>query len=622
MPLARTRRLPRPIILSFLLLGLMVLGSLYLATRLTANNDTMVEVSEYRRAITDVINAARDAETGQRGYLLTSDQRYLKPYRDSIGMIAPALARIHVMQGERGARTAAQLTPLLDAKLQELRQTIDLDGSGRREAALDVVRTGRGVEIMDRIRAIAETERAWGVKRTTGLTDSSRMLLRLMVAGLIFGALAVILLSLLWLAQARRQFSEVDRARGDAEGALVALKSEVASREQAESQLRQLQKMETLGALTGGIAHDFNNMLAVVLGGIELAKRRLRTDPDKADQLLENAREGATRAATLTARLLAFSRNQPLAPAPLDVNKLIGGMCDMLHRTLGEAIQVECIYGAGLWRCYVDPGEVENAILNLAINARDAMGSSGKLTIETANAHIDDNYARARVDVHAGQYVLVCVTDTGTGMSPETIERAFDPFFTTKPVGKGTGLGLSQVFGFVKQSGGHVAIYSELGQGSTIKLYLPRFTGAEAAAEVAENEALPSGGSGEIILIVEDEHRVRHFAVDALRELGYTAISAATPTIALELLDAQPEITMLFTDIVMPDMTGRQLAEAALAKRPDLKVLYTTGYTRNAVVHNGMIDVGVAFLAKPYSMADLARKVRDVLDGGGVNRPF
>jgi signal transduction histidine kinase/ActR/RegA family two-component response regulator len=620
MPLARTRRLPRPIILSFLLLGLMVLGSLYLATRLTGNNDAMVDVSEYRRAITDVINAARDAETGQRGFLLTNDPSYLQPYRDSVDTIAPRLNQIRSMQGERGAHIAAQLSPLLDTKLAEMRRTIELERAGQRQAALDVVRNGRGKQMMDTIRTIAEAERAWGVNRTTSLTDSSRTLLRLMVAGLISGALAVICLSLLWLSQARRQFTEVDRARGDAEGALAALRTEVASREQAEGQLRQLQKMETLGALTGGIAHDFNNMLAVVLGGIELAKRRLRTDPDKADQLLENAREGATRAATLTARLLAFSRNQPLAPTPLDVNKLIGGMSDMLHRTLGEAVQVECIYGAGLWRCYVDPGEVENAILNLAINARDAMGSGGKLTVETANAHIDDNYARTRVDTVAGQYVLVCVTDTGTGMSPETIERAFDPFFTTKAVGKGTGLGLSQVFGFVKQSGGHVAIYSELGQGTTVKLYLPRFTGAEVTAEVSDTDDLPIGGSGEVILVVEDEQRVRHFAVDALSELGYTAVSARSPAEALEMLDTQPSITLLFTDIVMPDMTGRQLADAALAKRPDLKVLYTTGYTRNAVVHNGTIDVGVAFLSKPYSMADLSRKVRDVLDGDGVNR--
>jgi signal transduction histidine kinase len=621
MPLARRRRLPKPIVAAFALLGIMVLGSLYLAAELVRNNDALVEVSEYRRAVTDVVNAARDAETGQRGYLLTENDAYLAPYRTSVEMIGPALKRVASMQGERGRQTAAKLSAAMSAKLDELRATIDLDQSGRRSAALDMVRTNRGKALMDEVRGIAEGERAWGVARTNELTTSSRNLLQMMVVGLVLGALAVILLSLLWLAQARRQYAEVDRARGDAEGALSALKTEVASREKAEGQVRQLQKMESLGALTGGIAHDFNNMLAVVLGGIELAKRRLRTDPDKADQLLDNAREGATRAATLTARLLAFSRNQPLAPTPLDVNKLVGGMCDMLHRTLGEAVQVECVYGAGLWRCYADPGEVENAILNLCINGRDAMPKGGKLTVETANAHIDDNYARTRPEVTAGQYVLVCVTDTGTGMTPDTIERAFDPFFTTKPVGKGTGLGLSQVFGFVKQSGGHVAIYSELGEGTTVKLYLPRFIGADAIETAASApDALPIGSPGEVILVVEDEQRVRHYAVDALRELGYTAISAASPAEALRALDEQPEITMLFTDIVMPDMTGRELADAAIVKRPNLKVLFTTGYTRNAVVHNGMIDVGVAFLSKPYGMADLARKVRDVLDGGGVNR--
>jgi signal transduction histidine kinase/CheY-like chemotaxis protein len=621
MPLARRRRLPTPIVAAFALLGVMVLGSLYLAAELVRNNGTLVEVSEYRRAVTDVVNAARDAETGQRGYLLTNNDAYLEPYRASIGMIGPALKRVASMEGERGRQTAAKLSAALSAKLDELRTTIDLDRSGRRPAALELIRTNRGKALMDQVRAIAESERAWGVARTNALTTSSRILLQFMVVGLILGAVAVILLSLLWLAQARQQFAEVDCARGDAEGALSALKTEVASREKAEGQVRQLQKMESLGALTGGIAHDFNNMLAVVLGGIELAKRRLRNDPDKADQLLDNAREGATRAATLTARLLAFSRNQPLAPTPLDVNKLVGGMCDMLHRTLGEAVQVECVYGAGLWRCYADPGEVENAILNLCINGRDAMPKGGKLTVETANAHIDDNYARTRPEVTAGQYVLVCVTDTGTGMTPDTIDRAFDPFFTTKPVGKGTGLGLSQVFGFVKQSGGHVAIYSELGEGTTVKLYLPRFIGADAIETAASApDALPIGSPGEIILVVEDEQRVRHYAVDALRELGYTAISAASPAEALRAIDEQPEIALLFTDIVMPDMTGRELADAAIVKRPDLKVLFTTGYTRNAVVHNGMIDVGVAFLSKPYGMADLARKIRDVLDGGGVNR--
>jgi signal transduction histidine kinase/CheY-like chemotaxis protein len=621
MPLARTRQLPMPIIVSFVVLTTMVIGAFGLSVFLTQQTANTSAVSSYRRAITDVLNAARDAETGQRGYLLTGEDAYLGPYRAGLKSISTSLATMEAQLGARSAASARELRPLIAAKVSELEQTVALRKRGDATGALAVLRTDRGRLIMDRMREIGERERAWAIKETNRQLAQSRVALQVLVVGLIIGALAVFLLSLFWLAQARRQYGEVERARGDAELSLAALKTEVASREKAESQVRQLQKMESLGALTGGIAHDFNNMLAVVLGGIELAKRRLRSDPDKADQLLDNAREGATRAATLTARLLAFSRNQPLAPAPLDANKLVGGMCDMLHRTLGEPVQVECVYGAGLWRCYADPGEVENAILNLCINARDAMPGGGKLTVETANAHIDDNYARSRPEVAAGQYVLLCVTDTGSGMASDVIERAFDPFFTTKPVGKGTGLGLSQVFGFVKQSGGHVAIYSEPGQGTTVKLYLPRFTGAEKdnAAVTALGNA-PEGTAGEIILVVEDEQRLRHFAVDALRELGYTAISAAGPVEALKMLEAQPDVTMLFTDIVMPEMTGRQLADAALKMRPNLKVLFTTGYTRNAVVHNGMIDVGVAFLSKPYGMGDLARKIRDVLDGGGVNR--
>jgi signal transduction histidine kinase/CheY-like chemotaxis protein len=621
MPLkSRNRRLPVPILVSFALLAFMVIGSLFLAMRLTENTRELVRVSEYRRATTDVISLARDAETGQRGYLLTGDNRYLVPYQQSVTGIGPALTRV-AAEHSRGAGVAAELEPIVKAKIAELQRTVDLYHAGRVPAAIALVKTNVGKAYMDRIRAITERERAWGVTRSHDINSQSSILILWLTAGLAVVAGVVILLSLLWLSQARQQFNAVDHARADAEGALAALKTENVAREVAENQVRQMQKIESLGQLTGGIAHDFNNMLAVVMGGIELARRKLTTDPEKADSLLEGAREGAARAATLTARLLAFSRNQPLAPTPLDVNKLVGGMCDMLHRTLGEAIQVECVYGAGLWRCYADPSEVENAILNLSINARDAMPDGGKLTVESANAYIDDNYARERSDVAAGQYVLVSVTDTGTGMAQDVIDRAFDPFFTTKAVGKGTGLGLSQVFGFVKQSGGHVAIYSELGQGTTVKLYLPRFLGSDPGQlRTVASDDIPLGNPSEIILVVEDEQRVRHFAVDALRELGYTAISAASPQEALVALREQPTISMLFTDIVMPDMTGRQLADEARALREDLPVLFTTGYTRNAVVHNGMIDIGVAFLPKPYSMGDLARKVRDVLDGHGVNR--
>ncbi len=620
MTTSRARQLPVPVLVSFALLAIMVLVSLGLAIKLTQNTQALVGVSEYRRATTDVISAMRDAETGQRGYLLTGDKAYLAPYRANLASIEPILSRI-ASHGARGQRVSESLRPLLTAKMAELKSTIDAEAAGHHDVAIRIVATNRGKYFMDQIRDIAEHERAWGIATSISINQDSSRIIAWLTVGLVLGAASVVLLSLLWLSQTRRQFAQVDTARADAEAALIALKTEVDAREAAEGQLRQLQKIESLGQLTGGIAHDFNNMLAVVMGGIELARRKLTSDPERVDSLLEGAREGAARAATLTARLLAFSRNQPLAPAPLDVNKLVGGMCDMLHRTLGEAVEVECIYGAGLWRCYADPSEVENAILNLSINARDAMPTGGKLTVETANAHIDDHYARSRADVVAGQYVLLCVTDTGSGMSEDVVERAFDPFFTTKPVGKGTGLGLSQVFGFVKQSGGHVAIYSEVGQGTAVKMYLPRFLGSDSPlAQTSPPHEMPQGNAAETILVVEDEQRVRHFAVDALHELGYTVIAASSPAEALQLLREHSGIVLLFTDIVMPEMTGRQLADEARVLNPDLKVLFTTGYTRNAVVHNGMIDVGVAFLSKPYSMAEMARKVRDVIDGRGVNR--
>lgn len=624
MPLSPSskRRLPVPVLASFVLLALMVLASIAITVRLTQNTRDLGAYSEYRRGVTDVVSSIRDAETGQRGYLLTADEAYLEPYSRSVGLVGPALDRVAQMTGGRGQATASALRPSATAKLAELHETIELQRNGRAAEAVATVRSNRGRALMTRIRRIAERERSWAIDRSNASNRESRTLVRVLLAGLVVGALAVALLLLMWLRQARRQFASLNAARADAEGALAALKVENLGREEAEGRVRALQKMESLGALTGGIAHDFNNMLAVVLGGIELAKRRLRSDPERAEASLEHAREGATRAVTLTSRLLAFSRNQPLAPAPLDANKLIGGLCEMLGRTLGDQVEVECVYGAGLWRCYADPSEVENALLNLAINSRDAMPGGGKLTIESANAHIDDDYARSRADVTAGQYVLLSVSDSGHGMPADVIDRAFDPFFTTKAVGKGTGLGLSQVFGFAKQSGGHVAIYSEVGQGTTVKVYLPRFAGPESAPSSAPStETIPEGRGDEIVLVVEDEQRVRHFAVDALRELGYTAISASDPLEALRALREQPRIDMMFTDIVMPEMTGRQLADAALELRPDLRVLYTTGYTRNAVVHNGMIDIGVAFLPKPYSLAELARKVRDVLDGGGVNRP-
>jgi signal transduction histidine kinase/CheY-like chemotaxis protein len=433
---------------------------------------------------------------------------------------------------------------------------------------------------------------------------------------------------MIWASERQRASDEaLRRLNAELEARIAertaALTNEMAERTAAEAQLRQMQKMESIGQLTGGIAHDFNNMLAIVIGSLDLARRRLSgAEHLQVTQFLNNAREGAQRAAVLTARLLAFSRQQPLAPQLLDPNKLVGGMSELLRRTLGENIHVETVLAGGLWRTFADPAQLESAIINLAINARDAMPTGGKLTIETANSDLDERYARAHAEVEPGQYVLISVSDTGTGMAPEVVERAFDPFYTTKGAGKGTGLGLSQVFGFVKQSGGHVKIYSEIGRGTTVKVYLPRRLGAAntTLADEVEKAALPLGTPDTIVLVVEDEEPVRHMTVDALRELGYTVVQASDGKEALQHLQLQPRVDVMFTDIVMPDMTGRELVDQARKSRPDLKVLYTTGYTRNAVVHNGVLDRDVAFLPKPFTLEQLAAKIHDVLAHAGAKR--
>ncbi len=399
--------------------------------------------------------------------------------------------------------------------------------------------------------------------------------------------------------------------------AIVPEAMEITERREAEAKLRQSQKMEAIGQLTGGIAHDFNNMLAVIIGAISLAKRHMARGASDISRFLDGALDGAQRAATLTQRLLAFSRQQPLAPQPIQINELVSGMTELLRGTIGETVQLQTVLAEGLWMTHADSGELENALLNLAINSRDAMPLGGQLTIETSNAFLDDDHDGARnAGIAPGQYVLISVTDTGTGMLPEVLQKAFDPFFTTKPTGQGTGLGLSQVFGFVRQSGGHVKIYSENGAGTSVKIYLPRFHGTDEVikADPPVQTIAPQGRSEEVIIVTEDDEHLRHLTVGALEELGYTVLEADCAAAALRLLDANPQVCMLFTDVVMPVMNGQQLAEEALVRRPDLKVLYTTGYTRNAVVHNGILDPGAHLLVKPYVIDDLARKIREIMD--------
>lgn len=420
--------------------------------------------------------------------------------------------------------------------------------------------------------------------------------MRTMASHLVFGIPATLVLFTLVLLAMRRT---------------RALYAEAERRDMAEQALRQSQKMEAVGQLTGGVAHDFNNLLTIIIGNLGIAKRGVVEA--RAERALNNALVGAERAAQLTQRLLAFSRRQPLNPRALDINKLIVAISDLLTRTLGENIELETISGAGLWNVEVDASEMESTLLNLALNARDAMPTGGKLTIETSNAYLDDEYCREHEGILPGQYILVAITDSGAGMSAETIDRAFEPFFTTKEAGKGTGLGLSQVYGFMKQSGGHVKIYSESGEGTTIKLYLPRREGNELVIS-GDDDLNSERGGGETILIVEDDDGVRQYASEILRDLNYQIIEAKDSATALRLLDADKKFDLLLTDVVLPGKNGRELANEVERRRPGTKIIFMTGYSRNAIVHHGRLDPGIELIPKPLTERVLARKIRQVLD--------
>ena len=417
-----------------------------------------------------------------------------------------------------------------------------------------------------------------------------------------------------------RELLEARRSAENANAKLVELNrtleqrivEAVDARLKAESTLRQAQKMEAVGQLTGGIAHDFNNMLAVMVSALELIERRLATGSD-VSKYIAAAKDSTAKAASLIQRLLAFSRQQALSPEPLNPNQMVAEMSELLRRTLGESVRLETVLAGGLWHVHADKNLLENAIVNLAINARDAMPEGGRLTIETANCHLDEAYAFQH-DIQPGQFAMIAVTDTGTGMTAEVLARAFDPFFTTKEPGKGTGLGLSQVFGFVKQSGGHIKIYSELGHGTSIKLYLPRLYDATRVPKRTEPSKVVFGDDSEVVLLVEDDEHVRSLTAQMLRDLRYGVLEARSGAEALASLSQHPEVRLLLTDVVMPDMNGRRLAEEARIRRPDIKLLFTTGYTRNAIVHNGVLDAHVNFLQKPASLAQLSAKVRMALD--------
>ncbi|MBN8919506.1 MAG: response regulator [Rhizobiales bacterium] len=431
-------------------------------------------------------------------------------------------------------------------------------------------------------------------------------------AHLLFGVPATIAMTLLaWVAIRRTRRESLAYAQ---------LRAETQRREATELALRQAQKMEAVGRLTGGIAHDFNNLLTAIIGNIDLSIRRMESGDERVRRYLGSAREGSARAASLVQRLLAFSRQQPLETRTVDLNRVVQNMSELLRRSLGETVVIETVLAGGLWRTAVDPNQIENAILNLAINARDAMGGEGRLTIETANTVLGASFASTQGDaVIPGEYVLLAVTDTGTGMSADVIEKAFEPFFTTKPTGVGTGLGLSMVYGFIRQSGGYVVIDSKVGRGATFNLYLPRATGAERNEDepaVPVPAPLTPQADGTKILLVEDDPELNRFGTEVLQELGYRVISAPDGPSALKLLARNTDTQLLFTDVVLPNgMNGRELARAAQEQQPGLRVLFTTGYTRDAIVHEGRLDEDVELLTKPFTYDALVAKVKAVLAG-------
>ena len=380
-----------------------------------------------------------------------------------------------------------------------------------------------------------------------------------------------------------------------------------------QDQLRQAQKMDAIGKLTGGVAHDFNNLLQVISGNLQLLTADVSGNP-RAERRVANAMAGVTRGARLAAQLLAFGRRQPLAPKVVNIGRFVRDMDELLRRALGEAIEVETVIAGGLWNTLIDPTNVENALLNLAINARDAMDGQGKLTIEAGNALLDDAYAAAHGDLRPGQYVMLAVTDTGGGIPAAILPHVFEPFFTTKPEGQGTGLGLSMVYGFVKQSGGHVKIYSEPGHGTTVRIYLPRSTQTED--RIVDLDGGEVRGGDETILVAEDDDAVRETVVGMLADLGYRVLRARDAESALSIIESGIAIDMLFTDVVMPGpLRSPELARKAVERQPGIAVLFTSGYTENAIVHGGRLDEGVELLSKPYTREALARRVRHVLSG-------
>jgi signal transduction histidine kinase/ActR/RegA family two-component response regulator len=606
--------------LSWVILGLLVaalFGAAISFEKQVVAQGWVKHTLSVRMTLLRVLSTLQNAETGLRGFLLTGEESFLEPLNradqktgEQLEKLGQAISdnREQTQRLDRLHFAATSRTEELEKRLQQRRTMPDAPLS-------EGLRTGQ--RLMDEVHSIIAEMLGEEDRLLATRNAETRRSVALTEIGVVGALLFAALLGWATIKDRQNQIEELRTANGALQEALAKVAEESNRREKLEGQLRQAQKMEAVGQLTGGMAHDLNNMLAVIVGALNLVRRKMPHGEAGLKGLIEKALGSVDRAAVLTQRLLAFSRQQPLAPQIVNANKLVADMSEMIRRTLGGGIRVETVLASGLWRTYADAHQLESALLNLAVNARDAMADEGKLTIETANASIDEEYACQHVGVRAGQYVLVAVTDSGTGMPSEVIAKAFDPFFTTKGPGKGTGLGLSQVYGFVKQSGGHIKIYSELGHGTTIKIYLPRFVGrgkvAHPTRQISAAGPIFQGCPETLLLVVDDEEGMRDITAAMLQDLGYSVLSAGSGAEALSLIDDNPRVTLLFTDVVMPDMSGRALAKEALNRRPDLKVIFTTGFTRNAVIHNGILDPGVNFLPKPFSIEQLSNKVTSVL---------
>jgi signal transduction histidine kinase len=614
---------PKPLALLYwsllvttLLAAILAVGTFWIVARSGAEENWVRHSLAVRYQIDQVLILMQRAESSARGYLLTGDSLFLDPYREAVTGLPNAIDEIGalIIDNPRQRVAISELRKLSGERVSDLRKAIDAYKTKAPGEPVALPSASAQLVPMktfgDQIAAMtAEEDRLLVVRRQRSATLG--LLLRLGAAA---SLLLITLVGVLVAITTRRSFLELTATRDQLITTNEDLIEQINLRESAESQLRQSQKMEAIGQLTGGIAHDFNNMLGVISGSLDLAARRIKKGDFGIERFLETASKACERAAALTHRLLAFARQQPLSPEPLDANKMIANMSELLRSTLGEHIAIETVSTGGLWKAKADALQLENAILNIAINARDAMVEGGRLTIETGNAYLDAAYCKQNADVSPGQFVMIAITDTGPGMKPEIIARVFEPFFTTKPTGTGTGLGLSQVYGFVKQSRGHIKIYSEPGTGTTVKIYLPRIMADVQELKVSPPIPIETGSPSETILVVEDDALMRRLTSEALRELGYTVLDCEKPLDALVALDKTADVKLLFTDVVMPGMNGKKLADEALRRRPALKVIFTTGYTPNAVVHGGVLDPDVHFLAKPFTLEQLASKVRNLLD--------